>query len=151
MSAVSAASAAPLIPSDARECRYLFAASNPFSEARRFASVVHIKYIQISPKAVRQQVQLSSPDMTSNHHHATMENTAGEVVPLAVVGMSCRFPGGSNNPEQLWEMLSEGRSGWAQGAGDRFQTAAFYHPAAELGGVVCAFSFPCVPLKALLQ
>nr|WP_280318118.1 type I polyketide synthase [Nocardia wallacei] len=29
--------------------------------------------------------------------------------PLAIVGMACRFPGGIRSPEQLWEVLTEGR------------------------------------------
>ena len=71
---------------------------------------------------------------------ATKELKADDLIaakePLAIIGMSCRLPGGSNSTEELWEMLAEGRSGWVQGAGDRFQSDAFYHPAAELGGVV---------------
>ncbi|MGZ4701740.1 MAG: type I polyketide synthase, partial [Ilumatobacteraceae bacterium] len=29
--------------------------------------------------------------------------------PIAIVGMSCRFPGGANSPEQYWELLRSGR------------------------------------------
>ncbi|AGL16002.1 type I polyketide synthase [Actinoplanes sp. N902-109] len=31
--------------------------------------------------------------------------------PLAIVGMSCRFPGGAGSPEQFWELLSTGGDG----------------------------------------
>ena len=31
--------------------------------------------------------------------------------PLAIVGMGCRFPGGSDDVKSFWKMLVEGRSG----------------------------------------
>ena len=34
------------------------------------------------------------------------ENRASE--PLAIVGMSCRFPGGVGSPDELWELLVSG-------------------------------------------
>ncbi|MBT2427498.1 SDR family NAD(P)-dependent oxidoreductase, partial [Streptomyces sp. ISL-112] len=39
--------------------------------------------------------------------------------PIAVVGMSCRFPGGVSSPEELWQMLEEGRDGITRFPDDR--------------------------------
>ncbi|KDN87762.1 polyketide synthase [Kitasatospora cheerisanensis KCTC 2395] len=45
------------------------------------------------------------------------EARAGE--PIAIVAMSCRFPGGVRTPEELWELLAEGRDTVAPVPGDR--------------------------------
>ena len=52
-------------------------------------------------------------------------------IPIAIVGMSCRFPGDANNPERFWDLLSNGRSAWSEIPESRFNKDAFYHPASE--------------------
>lgn len=51
--------------------------------------------------------------------------------PIAIIGMACRLPGGSDNPDKLWNMLSEGRSGWKEIPEDRWNKDSFYHPDPE--------------------
>jgi acyl transferase domain-containing protein len=50
------------------------------------------------------------------------------VIPIAIIGMSCRLPGGANSPEELWSMLYEGRSGRSPVPSTRWNAEAFYHP-----------------------
>jgi acyl transferase domain-containing protein/acyl carrier protein len=39
--------------------------------------------------------------------------------PIAIVAMSCRFPGGSSDPERFWQLLRDGRDAVADLPGDR--------------------------------
>ncbi|MFI7136043.1 SDR family NAD(P)-dependent oxidoreductase, partial [Nonomuraea sp. NPDC050153] len=54
---------------------------------------------------------------------------AGVGEPIAIVAMSCRYPGGVKSPEDLWDMLVEGRSGISSFPEDRgWDLEALYHP-----------------------
>ncbi|KAL6899961.1 polyketide synthase [Trichoderma evansii] len=57
-------------------------------------------------------------------------------VPVAIIGMGCRYPGGANSPEDLWNVVAEGRSGWTEVPSDRFNHQAFYHPDPEIPGTI---------------
>ena len=48
-------------------------------------------------------------------------------VPVAIVGMACRFPGDATCPSNFWELLKNGRSAHSHKT-NRFNADAFYHP-----------------------
>ncbi|MFF0572505.1 SDR family NAD(P)-dependent oxidoreductase [Streptosporangium saharense] len=49
--------------------------------------------------------------------------------PIAIVAMSCRFPGGIDTPEALWEVLAEGGSVLSEFPDDRgWDLEGIYHP-----------------------
>jgi acyl transferase domain-containing protein len=58
-------------------------------------------------------------------------------VPIAIIGMSCRFPGDVRVPEDLWQLCAEGRTGWSKIPASRFNLEGVYHPNAAKANTVC--------------
>ncbi|MDJ0576141.1 MAG: polyketide synthase, partial [Xenococcaceae cyanobacterium MO_234.B1] len=54
--------------------------------------------------------------------------------PIAIVGMGCRFPGGSNNPEAYWQLLHNGVDAVTEIPSDRWDVDAYYDPDEEAPG-----------------
>ncbi|GAA4011748.1 hypothetical protein GCM10022247_37790 [Allokutzneria multivorans] len=49
--------------------------------------------------------------------------------PIAIVGMACRFPGGANSPEELWQLLESGTDVISRWPDDRgWDTEGMYDP-----------------------
>ncbi|ANP49915.1 polyketide synthase [Streptomyces griseochromogenes] len=60
---------------------------------------------------------------------------SGEQEPLAIVGMSCRFPGGAGSPEEFWELLAAGGDAVGGFPTDRgWDTDSLYDPDPDQAG-----------------
>jgi acyl transferase domain-containing protein/surfactin synthase thioesterase subunit/aryl carrier-like protein len=55
-------------------------------------------------------------------------STKNEKDPIAIVGMSCRFPGGVSTPEEYWRLLIEKREGLRSPPKDRWDHDLFFDP-----------------------
>jgi acyl transferase domain-containing protein/NAD(P)-dependent dehydrogenase (short-subunit alcohol dehydrogenase family)/acyl carrier protein len=54
--------------------------------------------------------------------------------PIAVLGLSCRFPGGSDGPDAFWRLLESGTDGVKEVPADRWPIDEYYHPDPQAPG-----------------
>lgn len=65
-----------------------------------------------------------------------MERSKNE--PIAIVGMSCRFPGGANNPEEFWQILANGVDAITSVPAERWDIDAYYDSDPDIPGKMYA-------------
>lgn len=69
----------------------------------------------------------AAPVSQTNGPHPT-PSAGFSTEPIAIVGMSCRFPGKANCPESFWQLLSEGVDALQPIPPDRWDVEAYYDP-----------------------
>ncbi|KAK6530124.1 hypothetical protein TWF694_003493 [Orbilia ellipsospora] len=65
-----------------------------------------------------------------------MSHATPKTMPIAIVGMACRFPGGCNTLEKFWEICEDARNTWSNWPEHRLNERAFHHPRTETLGAV---------------
>ncbi|KAK4078956.1 hypothetical protein Trihar35433_61 [Trichoderma harzianum] len=63
-----------------------------------------------------------------------MQHTSAE--PIAIVGLGCRFPGSSNTPSKLWDLICEKRDILKKIPVDRFNAESYFHEDGERQGLM---------------
>ncbi len=58
--------------------------------------------------------------------------------PIAIVGLGCRFPGGADSPDNLWQLLHEGTDAIGDVPASRWDVASWYDPEAGRPGKMIA-------------
>ncbi|MEU1672573.1 SDR family NAD(P)-dependent oxidoreductase [Streptomyces roseifaciens] len=75
------------------------------------------------------KAELIGPDDPDAAGSAPAAAAAGTGEPIAIVAMSCRYPGGVTTPEELWRLLADGGDGMSPFPADRgWDLAGLYDP-----------------------
>jgi acyl transferase domain-containing protein len=75
--------------------------------------------------------------------------SAPKAMPIAIIGMSCRFPGDATTPERLWEMCAQAKDGWSPIPKSRFNLDGFHDSESSQHGTVWSTALSS-PSKAII-
>jgi acyl transferase domain-containing protein len=62
--------------------------------------------------------------------------TEDKTMPIAIVGIGCRFPDEATSPEKLWDMITRKQSARRETPPERFNINSFNHPDPDRNGTV---------------
>lgn len=86
---------------------------------------------------------MAASSRTPNKASNTPASMKTKTMPLAIIGLSCRFPGEATDALRLWDMVASQRNAWSEIPEDRFNKDAFYHPNSDHVGTVCIPVLQC--------
>ena len=99
----------------------------------KFDITIAFDYPSITKLSAYIEAQLSGikPVVAVNHivHHISHE-------PIAIIGMSCRFPGGANDIEKFWQLLEQGFDGGMDIPKERWNMDAYYNTEMDASGKI---------------
>ncbi|HEY2503026.1 MAG TPA: SDR family NAD(P)-dependent oxidoreductase, partial [Mycobacterium sp.] len=87
-----------------------------------------------TPNGLAGYIRTELAGVSQEIKHAAIVRATGDD-PIAIVGMACRYPGGVNSPDDLWDMLTDGRDVLSDFPGDRgWNLAGLYNPDPDVAG-----------------
>jgi len=88
-----------------------------------------------------EDVRTALPNLDEPENSGENNSDSSEVIDnsedlIAIIGMSCRFPGGVNNPAQYWSVLRNGINAIVEVPKDRWDIEHYYAPEPERPGKI---------------